>query len=201
MKKAFMSYIVLVLLLVSMLAMVAAVGRTTGGTTNRTAETNPTLNAVTAAACETRAELKDRIACRIEARSSVQSIEESCRAVPLMQQAACNAFHNKARPCYDASPREKFTCLRQQVGFGQGQMNRYAPEDRRKYAALLMYELQERIETQHEQGRLTDEETADLIASVVEIKQALLTNMSIDTIKEDMVAFKVKWRTAIGTAS
>lgn len=200
MKKSLVMLSVLVLIALLALSFTEARGGSTGGTTNRTTN-NPALNAVTAAACETRTELKERIACRMRANANVNSIEESCRALSFDKQAACNTFQNNARPCYDKSPREKMLCLREHVGFGQGQLNRYAPEDRRKYAALLLYELQERVEKSKEQGRLTEDQAADLIASIVHIKQSLLTNASIDTIKEQMVAFKVKWRAAMGASA
>lgn len=177
--------------------LVAAAGSTTGSgdTTDRT------VTAVNAAACETRAVLKDRIQCRMQARSNVKSIEESCRALPLDKQTACARLQNNAAPCYDKSSEEKVSCLRSNAGLGVGQLNRFAAEDRRNYAALLMYELQERVEAKQEAGALTEEQSADLITQIVEIKQLLLNNAPIAEIKVKMTTFKTAYLEAGRTSA
>lgn len=188
-----------VILSFAMVALVAAAGTSTGGTNTGTERT---VSAVNAAACETRAVLKDRIQCRMQARSNVKSIEESCRALPLDKQSACTRLQNDAAPCYDKSAQEKSSCLRTNAGLGAGQMNRFAPEDRRKYAALLMYELQERVEAKQESSQLTEEQSAELIAQIVEIKQSLLNNAPIADVKEKMGTFKIAYLDAMrGTSS
>lgn len=176
-----------------------AVGSSTGG--DRGTNTDSTLNAVNAVACETRGVLKERIQCRMQAKSNVKSIEEACRALPLDKQTACTRFQNNAAPCYDTPAHEKAACLRTNAGLGAGQLNRFAAEDRRKYAALLMYELQERVEEKQEAGQLTEERAADLIAQIVEIKQALLNNEPIADVKVKMTAFKTSYREAMGSTA
>lgn len=181
------------------MAFVSAIGSSTGS--NRqpdSAQTDSALNAVNAAACETRTVLKDRIQCRMQARSNVKSIEEACRALPLDKQNACTRMQNNAAPCYDKSSQEKAACLRTHAGLGTGQLNRFAAEDRRKYAALLLYELQERVEEKQEAGALTEEQAADLIAQIVEIKQLLLNNAPIADVRAQMTSFKTAYTEAMG---
>ncbi len=180
------------------MVLVTAEGASTGGTTTGTERT---VNAVNAVACETRATVKERIQCRMQFRSNVQSIEESCRALSIDKQAACNRLQNDAAPCYDKPATEKALCLRTNAGVGAGKLNRYAATERRHYAALLMYELQERIEAKQEAGALTDEQAADLIAQIVDIKQALLANAPLDEVKTKMSAFKVAYQTAMGATA
>ena len=179
------------------LVFVGAVGSSTGGTTG----TERTVNAVNAAACETRTTVKDRIQCRMQFKSNVQSIEESCRALSIEKQAACNRLQNNAAPCYDKPATEKAICLRTNAGLGTGQLNRYAAPERRQYAALLMYELQERIEAKQDAGQLSDEQAAELIAQIVEIKQLLLKNEPLATVKEKMASFKTAYLEAMRGAA
>ncbi len=180
------------------MVLVTAEGTSTGGTTTGTERT---VNAVNAAACETHATVKERIRCRMQFKSNVQSIEESCRALSIDKQAACNRLQTNAAPCYDKPATEKALCLRTNAGLGAGQLNRYAATERRHYAALLMYELQGRVEAKQETGALTDEQAAELIAQIVDIKQTLLANTPIEEAKTKMSAFKTTYQTTMrGTA-
>lgn len=195
MKKSFLLASLLVISFLLTLAFVSAAGSSTGSDTTRTPSRTATPTAVN---CEAKTTVRERVLCRLTAReASVKTIEESCRTLSPEKRAACNTFQNNARPCYEKKGSEKVVCLRRQVGLGQGQLNRLAPEDRRKYAALLLYELQERVEKKHESGALTDEESANLIASIVDIKEALLANVPIVDVRAKMVAFKREYLSAI----
>ena len=64
-----------------------------------------------------------------------------------------------------------------------------------------MYELQGRVEAKQETGALTDEQAAELIAQIVDIKQTLLANTPIEEAKTKMSAFKTTYQTTMrGTA-
>lgn len=195
-ENVFFSVFVMILLMGSL---VAAAGSSTGALRVPDAPKRATsaVSAEAAAACETHATTRERIRCRIEAKAEVNSIEESCRTLSADKRDACNEFQKRAGPCYDVAAREKSLCLRRHAGLGEGQLNRFADEDRRKYAALLLYELQERVELKQEQGALTADEAAELIDMIVEMKRLLLSNAPISDVREKMAAFKVEWRTAM----
>ena len=184
-------------------ALVLAAGGSGGGNTNTNTQTNNNASNASSGVvtqttdCEASTELRDRVKCRITTSVSVNSIEESCRILDGDKKIACVALQNRASPCYDEDATKKASCLRRTIGLGSGQLNRFADEDRREYAALLMYELQERIEKKHEQGQLTDEQSSELITSIIEIKQSLLKGDPIADIKVKMTAFKQSYLEAM----
>lgn len=191
--------------LLSATIFVSGAGSSTQDDTTAT-QVDDTNLAVIDARCNEPASVRDRVKCRlVSARAAkpvaINSIEESCRNLGADSKAECLRFQRAASPCYDMPADAKSMCLRRNVGLGAGQLNRFAPEDRRKYAALLLYELQERVEAKQEQGAITDDEAADLIASIVDIKEALLNNTPIDQVKEMMVAFKTQYQTAMEASS
>ncbi len=189
-KRAIISFSLLLIILVATL--VLAVGGGGGGDpdTNSNPEEIQATTITQIADCEAPTMLRERVRCRITARASTSSIEESCRVLSSEKRTACIALQNRASPCYDETASDKALCLRRNAGLGAGQLNRFAAEDRREYAALLMYELQERIEKKHEQGQLTDDESAQLITSLIEIKQSLLKGEPIADVRVKMTSFK-----------
>ena len=154
--------------------------------------------------CNEKVSVRERVSCRIAARPAGQDVdlrtyEETCRN--LADKEGCLRLHRSASPCYDVASIDKALCLRRNAGLGTGQLNRFDAPDRRRYAALLMYELQERVEDAEEDGRMTADQAANLIAQIVDIKEALLNNTPVADVKVMMAEFKMNYRSAMGTSS
>lgn len=178
--------------LLALTLLVSAIGTTTSTTDAQALRAN----------CDTKAELSERIQCRfaakasLSARAELNTVEESCRNLDTTKRAACLRLQNAAATCYGLENTRKAACLKTQVGM-QRSVIQATTDERRKYAALLFYELQERVEYAHEQQRLTDEEAASLIASIVTIKEKLLQGTELVEIREDIAEFKTEWRAAM----
>lgn len=205
-KQMFAGSFLVALMVLSSVALAATPRETTGSVnvdasvrvsanTENDSERNITAYAHTQviAECEAKVTVRERIACRIRLRAaSVNSIEESCRKQDNPE--ACVRFQHGAAACYSKGKGEKAACLRSYIGFSEKGIHRATAEERRKYAALLMYELQERVEAREEAGTITEEQAADLIASIVDIKESLLNGTAIADIRVKMQAFKMQWQ-------
>ncbi len=138
--------------------------------TNR--QTNQTQSPVN---CETFTTIKERIKCRFENKGNLVDNpnyqEEACRNNA--KAAVCVQLYKDAKPCYElSSAPEKKACFLTKSGISQrGALSAAPNEKKRNYIVLLLYELQERIESTEAQAQITTEEAANLVALIVEIKQ------------------------------
>lgn len=185
---------------------VMAVGSSSGGSSSND---NPspavTQQTATVTTCETATTLRERIKCRFENRDVAGAerysvVEEACRGHNKTE--SCIQLYQRSRACYDAaSPVAKKRCFLEKSGINinAGGTFRAAPDEtKRNYVVLLLYELQERIEEMQEDGELTADEAADLVAKIVEMKKDILTGTPRAEIVPKIQQFKQAYRTAAG---
>lgn len=133
--------------------------------------------------CESISNRRERIKCRLKQEAEESEIDyekrvpEACRT--LRNPTACVALYKNVRnqKCYDLKGREKDKCFKKTVGFSKADIRREVQEraqKARQYIVLLLYDLQERIENLNEDGKITDEDAAEVIDLIVEIKQDIL---------------------------
>lgn len=128
--------------------------------------------------CDNITSRRERIKCRL------QNVEEddgeidydkrtpeACRSI--RNPVACVALYKNVqkRQCYEQNATEKDECFRNVTGFKKQERNETSA---REYLVLLLYELQERIEIANEDGNVSDDDAANIIELIVEIKQDIL---------------------------
>ncbi len=183
---------------------VYAVGSSTQ-TQKDTAKTYPVVTE-----CNSLENLRERIKCRLQDRNSYQEYageDESCSGLP--NQQACLALYKASEECYEKSHAvSRIGCFRVKTGIVMPvdvgvapltaeEARKSALEARRNYMVLLLYELQERAEEASESGRITDDEAAEIIARIVETKQAILSGAKREEIKSSIMELKTLWRNAL----
>ena len=156
--------------------------------------------------CEDLTSMRERIKCRFQnkvvARAEATTVtEEACRGHT--RQAACTALYQRSSGCYDIStPSEKKRCFLEKAGINinAGGTFSAAPNDvKRNYVILLLYELQERIENMEERGTISDDQAANLVTQIVEIKKLILEGKPRSEIVPKIQQFKSDYREIAST--
>ncbi|MEK6847336.1 MAG: hypothetical protein AABY16_04160 [Nanoarchaeota archaeon] len=217
MKKEIITPILLLLLFVAAsLSFVIAAGSSSGGSSSGGSSNNNDEPSTTPATpppptittCENFNTVRERVSCRFQnsvvARAeSATVIEEACRGHA--RQAACTALYRRSSECYDvSSPREKKRCFLEKSGINinAGGTFRAAPDtQKREYVVLLLYELQERIESMEERGALSADQAAHLVTKIVEIKKLILEDKPRSEIVPKIQQFKTDYRATTGRGS
>ncbi|HLC31601.1 MAG TPA: hypothetical protein VJK51_02955 [Candidatus Nanoarchaeia archaeon] len=148
--------------------------------------------------CDDKTNRKDRIKCRLEAKTVVEKakiLDESCK--DLVNPANCQSLYNRAQACYDKEGIEKDRCFLRVTGF----IKKPSPsanaasnnEQRKQYAVLILYNLQQRVESLHQAGNITDEQAAALIDEIVQTKQEIQSGSTKDAIREHIQEIKRQW--------
>ena len=174
-----------------------------------------TASSAAAAECEESLTRKERIQCRLTTTRSLGIVEEdteteteitpeACRGVSdVTKKARCKALYRNENllRCYSIdNGREKNRCFMKVLGFTKV---RIADEttDRetktREYAVALLYDLEKRIETAFDAGRLTEDEASSLIDKIVEIKQMILNGSTKAEVRTKMQELKLMWKESI----
>ena len=157
--------------------------------------------------CEEPENRRERILCRLKNNLGdgdypETSIPESCRNLGFVTREECRGFYNRVEQCYDLSGRTKDACFKRIAGFSQASLGGESDKAAIKnYAVALLYELQERVESLNEEGALTNEQTADLVALIVNAKEDILEGASREEVREAIQALKAKWREIRGEIS
>jgi hypothetical protein len=157
--------------------------------------------------CEDLDDRAERIACRLKRYKNYPAGDyvdydkrtpEACRS--LRNSVACVALYKNVnnKGCYEMEGRKKDRCFKRVLGSTKAKLRDLDPEERREkarnYLVLLLYELQERIEHANERGRITNEDAADVIDLIVELKQNILDELEKEEVKEKLVELKKKIR-------
>ena len=142
---------------------------------------------------------KDRIKCRLaegkEYRAHPDNIPEACRTLKNLQ--ACIALYAKIQHCYALNETKKDKCFKKAIGFKKAKLSEekeQRAEKAREYLVALLYDLQGRIETANEQGKISDDDSADLIEQIIAIKQAILDGKPKKDIQPLLHDFKQKYK-------
>ena len=146
--------------------------------------------------CDVQTTLRERVKCRLQNDISEGTIEESCNSLANADQTSCRKLYTDSSVCYQRTGQAKVLCFREKAGIAQslGISNSLA---KRKYAVLLLYELQERVEARYKAGTLTADEASQLINKIVETKKIILENKSKAEIRTKMLELKTEWRQTI----
>jgi len=133
--------------------------------------------------CEDANNRIERISCRLswarqhnsDYESPSGTVPEACRG--LGNRALCQNLHDNVRECYDLNGRDKNRCFKRISGFVKGNLadeETDRPMKAKKYVVVLLSDLQEKIESAVEKGRIDEDKGAELIEKIVEIKQFIL---------------------------
>lgn len=169
-----------------------------------TAETLPSGRTT----CEDIDTPRGRILCRITNKATLTDsssvVEEACRGRSgTINEEKCKALYSRLKKsnCYELdSAVDKKKCFLKESGINinQGETFRASPnEAKRSYVVTLLYELQEKIEKLQESGKITAEESASLVAKIVEIKQMILDGKARSEVVPKMQEFKNEYKSVI----
>ena len=210
--------IILALIITSLLSIsfVLAAGSSSGGSSSssdNSPTTIPTTTGVSGVArCEDITTPKGRILCRFKLPESEREnynqkynvVEEACRGrTGTINEEKCKALYSRLKKsnCYELdSAVDKKKCFLKESGINinQGGTFRASPnEAKRSYVVTLLYELQEKIEKLQESGKITAEESASLVAKIVEIKQMILDGKARSEVVPKMQEFKNEYKSVI----
>ncbi len=210
MKKRIVSVVILLL----SLSFVLAAGSSSGGVSTNSQDNsanpenvNPPAQVSRAEACENVNSIRERILCRFKLSESEREsynqgrriIEEACRGSEKQEQ--CTQLYKRLAPCYkeNGAVNAKKCMLKESgINLNQGGTFRAAPtEVKRNYVVAQLYNLQERIEVLHKEGKITDEQATDLVNSIVEIKKMIIKGAPRVEIVPKMQEFKQKFKEVI----
>ncbi len=143
--------------------------------------------------CESMPMMNARVQCRLEQKTGSHVVEESCRGLP--DSKSCQILYDKVQPCYKIAGREKDQCLKQTAGFSKMSVGQEQDKTAvRKYLVFLLYDLQDKVEEKYNNGELSAEKSAGIIAAIVVAKQTILQGKSVADTKAAIAVVKQKWR-------
>ena len=150
--------------------------------------------------CESLLTISGRIKCRFENKNSLyetgNEIEEACRSH--YKTNDCISLYENSATCYNMVGNSKQRCFIQKAGLLEGQNLVISnDENKRNYIILLLYEIQERIEDSYDEGKISSDNAANLVALIVEIKRDILLDKSKNEIKPKVQSFKIKYNEII----
>ncbi|MBI2452139.1 hypothetical protein HYV50_03615 [Candidatus Pacearchaeota archaeon] len=168
-------------------------------------DTNTTTNRTTGGRfvyqprdCEALNTTRERIRCRlIQGEESLpDSVPEACRNETI--RGRCVAFYNTIRTCYKLEGRAKDQCFKRASGLTRANLSVENPEGRpekaRNYMIALLYNLEEKVERQVNQSKLTADEGAEIVAKIIDIKKAILEGKRKPEIRTMVQELKQMWR-------
>ncbi len=202
-KRVIFGSIISILILASF---VFAAGTSTSENTVK-ASASSTQTVIGRTTCEDVSNLKERIKCRMENKATISqtySVEEACRGRngTINEEKCSNLYKRlKENKCYEienAVAKKKCFLIQSGININQGGTFRAAPnEEKRSYVVTLLYELQEKIEKLQEEGKITMDESADLISQIVTLKQAILDGRPRSEIVPKLQEFRLSYNQAI----
>ncbi len=142
----------------------------------------------TSVSCDSLATMKERIRCRLEKAEESEGTPELCKVA--QDASFCKGTYLKAAPCYEKSANEKAQCFRSVLAITNKAKS--SNQQKRYYVALLLYELEERVEKAYDAQQITLEESTNLITQIEEIKQYSLTK-SKSELSQQIQSFKQQY--------
>lgn len=198
-------YLLSIISLLVLSSFVIAVGSSSGNAEEEEEEI-PATTASVVQTCESGLTLRDRIKCRIDNpsvayREAYQAVEEACRGHANATISACENLYRRSAYCYDEENSVmKKRCFLKEAGVtinAQGTFRAAPDEAKRNYVVLLLYELQERIESAQEEGKITVDEATSLISKIIEIKRMIIAGEARADIIVKINEFKQEYRTVM----
>lgn len=157
--------------------------------------------------CESIQIRKERIKCRLQNKVEEEGnieydirVPEACKT--LRNPTACIALYKnvQTRGCYDMEGRDKDKCFKDTIRIDEG-FGELTPQERvgkaREYLVLLLYGLEERIENANDAGAISDDNAAEIIELITQIKEDILDGKKRAEILPKLNDLKTKWRLSL----
>ena len=166
--------------------------------TNSTNVTRPMKN------CDLLPKEEGRIRCRLKYGQNYTAppgeVPEACRLDNPEKRGRCVAFYNAIQKCYIMHGEDKDLCFKKASGLKkkfseEGQEER--KQKARDYMITLLYDLEERAEKFNQRGKLTEDQTTEIIVKIVEVKKAILEGKTKEEIRPMLQELKTLWRSSV----
>ncbi|RMD67416.1 hypothetical protein D6817_01720 [Candidatus Pacearchaeota archaeon] len=167
--------------------------------------------------CEDKESTKERVLCRLRKFKLAGLRVEGVRAVAVagvtpeackrlaervsgqgrLTRAQCKDFYRKVSPCFEKQGRAKVACFRRISGLGVAAASLKAKGNGKaeaigKYVVSLLYELEERIEKKVDDGVISEEQAADVVSLIIEIKEKILDGAPRSEVKPMLAELRSK---------
>jgi len=195
------------------------------GNSNSSGNNSVDVESETSVNCDVSNVRLDRIKCRLENREAIKartqmreryanynddsSTYEACQG--LRNEGLCVALYAQSRRCYNlSSGTDRDECFKSVTEFKERQAsveveraeNKMEARLRvRHYMVLVLYNMQGKVEAANERGKISDEDAAELIDKIVEIKRLTLEGEGKAEIRTEIAELKVMWRAALGNVN
>lgn len=154
--------------------------------------------------CENMPTIERRVKCRLMNEDAIKravtqrnitEVHESCRNLNVSSKENCRRLYKETKECYAKNGAEKTRCFKLKTGFAKSAVSGQGinKEAARSYLVTLLYELEERIEDKVEDGIITADEGAALIAKIVEIKEKIMMGAPGSEIRPLIQELKRLW--------
>ncbi|MAH06935.1 hypothetical protein CMI38_01645 [Candidatus Pacearchaeota archaeon] len=153
--------------------------------------------------CEDPGNRRDRIKCRLDYVKENKkdyvapkdSVPEACRNLENNEREGCRVIYKKADQCYGKDGKGKNKCFKRVANFANAELKDEKPNVRdgkaREYVVLLLYDIQEKIEHAIENGRVESGKGAEIIDTIVVIKELILKGEKKEVVKPLMRDLRV----------
>ncbi len=132
--------------------------------------------------CQEKPTLEERVKCRFDTRNLQDSVVELCDMSRNKQYCTETFAAADSRHCAILRPSKKAGCYRDVVLMSD--INSASDQQRRYYAALLLFSLEGRVQEAADNKIISGLEAADVLTSIEEAAQAVLVAPKEDIIRE-----------------
>ena len=136
--------------------------------------------------CNTKALMQERILCRLENGGNAL-VPEACAGLTVEKE--CTAFYDRAAYCYDLRADAKDACFQKESGYAANPTDDFS---KRLYVNALLYELEESVEDEYDENKLSATTTAELVSDIIRIKRFLLSGRELSFIQEKVNGYAQK---------
>ena len=189
-KTAYRSIGIVISLVVIFSVVVIAAGGGGGGSIQREPVEEPKPSP--AEQCETYSTVNKRVACRLQYGQAKESVPEACRILSNSQ--SCQELYRNSIPCYSKNGKDKDKCFKQLLKFKGARLKDQSNEQVRNYLLLLLYDLEEKVEDAYDAGKISEDNAAYVITTIVEIKEKVLQNKPASEIRSSLQTLKSIWK-------
>jgi len=138
--------------------------------------------------CNAKLLLQERILCRLENGGNAP-VPEACAGLIIEEE--CTAFYDRAAYCYDLRSDKKDACFQKESGYAANPLDEQA---KRWYINALLYELEEYVEDEYDEDKMSATTTAELVTNIIRIKRFLLSGREFSFIQEKVNEYAQKKR-------
>ncbi len=127
--------------------------------------------------------------------ASKDSVPEACRNLENNEREGCRIIYKKVGQCYDKDGKGKNKCFKRVANFANAKLKDEKPGVRdgkaREYVVLLLHDIQGKIEQAIEDGRVESGKGAEVIDTIVVIKELILKGEKKEVVKPLMRDLRV----------